>query len=103
MMPVPDLPDLTDETIRASGIAHAIRLGKRPAVGMVMGFSLQLEEREAEDIEHAINAPTLRTVTDKVPYEFVVTEEDIRRAEQLINEQQIRYREPKTSVLKLRP
>ncbi len=69
---------------------------------MVMGFSLRLEEREAEDIEQAISNPTAsRPLTGKVPIEFVVTEEDIRRAEQLINQQQIRYQEPKTSVLKL--
>ena len=84
--------------LRATAIAHAIRLGKCPPPGLVMGFNIQVRQIEETDLaagelEKAVD------LSEKVPFEFVVTEEDIEAGKRLINEQRATYREPKLTTV----
>jgi len=49
---MPDVypPELNDESIRAGIVAHAIRLGKRPSVGTVVGFSARIQTGDKDEI-----------------------------------------------------
>ncbi len=76
---------LDDATLRATAIAHAIRLGKRPAPGLVMDFTLRVEQIEEEDF--ATGRFDLATpVSETVEYEFTITQKDIDAGIRLINE-----------------
>lgn len=86
--------------IRAGAIAHTIRLGKCPRPGQVMSGKIQLKEIEAEDLA-AGRLENAKPQSDLVEIEFVVERADIDRAIALINSQRAKYREPKTTEVKL--
>jgi hypothetical protein len=84
--------DLDPETIAAAALAHAIRLGKRPKPGQILAGNLSLD---------SIDDQGRHIPGEKHPIEFEVTLELLAAAEQLINNQQAQYREPKTTALSL--
>lgn len=87
--------DELSEAAIASALAHAIRLGKRPPVGCVMGCNLQFEELDTATGER-------RNLSDKRPVEFFVTAERIAAAEKLINDQRQEFhRDPLLSLVKV--
>lgn len=92
--------DLRLNQMRAGLIAYAIRLGKRPPVGIVIGFSLQIK---TGDLANALTGDLSGTVneTEKLQMHIVVTQADIDAGIQLINDQAITYRRPKASVMVL--
>ena len=77
---------------RAAVIAHAIRLGKCPAAGQIVGGNMRMS---------VANLGATEMVTDKHPFEFQVTQDDIDRAIVLINEQRAVYSEPKITMVRL--
>lgn len=81
--------NLRDVAIGA--LAHAIRLGKRPRPGMVMGGNISIDVIDQETGK--------LTEGEKRPVEFLVTEGLLAAAVDAINAQDVTYREPKTSVL----
>jgi len=95
------------EDVRAGCVAHAIRLGKRPPIGVSLGFAFQIKKHESETAEPDLSKidlddPTVAVpVSEKVWCSFSVIQEDIDNAIQLINGQKITYREPKVSQMKL--
>lgn len=44
-------PELTDASIRAGAIAHAIKLGKCPPVGVIIGFNVQMQRGDTSMLE----------------------------------------------------
>ena len=78
---------------KAGVIAHAIRLGKCPKAGQVIGGNMRMATANL--------AATEMTSGVFFPFEFVVAQEDIARAIQMINDQQATYSEPKTTVVRL--
>jgi hypothetical protein len=91
---------LDDATLRAAAIAHALRLGRHPAPGLVIDFTLCVEQIEEEDF--ATGRLDLATpVSEKVRYEFTITQEDIDAGIRLINEEAAVYREPKLTTVKV--
>ncbi len=98
-----ELPALNDETIRASVVAHAIRLGKCPPPGTRLGFSFQSKLSEDEDAVRRGDLSQAKNISEKQWAEITVTQQDIDNGKRLINRQQITYQEPKTSIMKLDP
>lgn len=82
-----------ERKVMAGALAHAIRLGKCPRAGMVMGCNLSLDELDTE-------TGALKQ-GEKHPYEFEVTDELLQEARALINAQAAIYREPKTTVVQV--
>jgi len=74
------------------GIAHAIRLGKCPQAGVIMGFSISLDEISEDG--------TVTAEGPKIPVEFEVTEELIQEACRMIAGNNIETYD-KTSVVSL--
>lgn len=92
-------PDQIYSQIRAAAVAHAIRLGKRPAVGMVMAGKLRVAEIGDADLAAGrFDRATVRGAGVEV--EFTITAEDIANAERAINQQRATYREPKLTTLR---
>ena len=91
---------MDEELIRASLIAHAIRLGKCPAVGVVMGATFTLKDISEEDLA-AGRIDQARDLSAPMDIEFAVTAEDLAAGRKLINEQRARYREPKRTFVPL--
>ncbi len=83
--------NITERDIYVGALAHAIRLGKRPAAGLVMSGNLSLDELDT--------ATGAVKPGKKTPIEFLVTQELLDAAAAAINAQDVTYREPKTSVL----
>lgn len=80
--------------IRASVIAHMLRTGHKPVVGMVLNFSAQLKEVEAED-KNSIDLAALKSgvpVGDKAWCTMTITQEDIDAGIKLINDQEMTYK-----------
>jgi hypothetical protein len=74
-------------------LAHTIRLGKRPRPGQVLGGNFSLDQFDPET--------GVLTPGKKYPVEFEVTQELLDAAAAAINEQEVIYREPKTSARSL--
>lgn len=88
--------EVTDPDLRASVVAHVVRLGKRPPVGTCIGFSRQLKEGyedEAVSPSGDIDITKTTSVGEKMWCRITVTEADIAAAHALINAQKITYRE----------
>lgn len=97
-----DYVEVDDQTTRASIIAHLIRIGERPPLGRVIGFSQQIREGEVADVvsaSGAIDHTKAPAITPKVWYQITVNQADINAAHALINSQQLSYREKKTSQI----
>jgi hypothetical protein len=90
-----------ERDIRAAAIAHAIRLGKCPKPGMVMGGKFQIESIEKADFE-AGNLEKATPESETVEIEFTVTQDDIAAAIAAINAQRAQYRSPKTTTMHMR-
>src|SRR4051812_9499235 len=86
--------------IRATVIAHAIRLGKTPAPGMVLDFAFQLSDINTDDLA-AGNMDAAVPRTEKQRVQFAVTAEDLKAGKKLINDQKAQYREPKLTTVNL--
>jgi len=84
---------MQERDIQIAMLAHAIRLGKRPRPGQMMGCNISIREM---DTETGAVSPG-----DKMPFDFVVTGELLAAAAAAINAQRVQYREPKTSVMAL--
>jgi hypothetical protein len=80
--------------MQLGAIAHAIRLGKRPRPGMIMGGNMRLDELNTVTGE-------LKPGAEKTPVEFEVTQELLDEAAAEIDAQRAVFREPKTTVLSL--
>lgn len=88
--------EVADLTIRASVIAHAIRLGKRLPVGVEISFSQEIREGFADEAlspTGEIDVTKTKPITEKRWLRFNVTQADIDAAHELINSQKIKYRE----------
>lgn len=88
--------EVTDPDLRAAIVAHAVRLGKRPAVGTEIGFSQEIRQGDAEEAISAtgeINVTRTKPISEKVWMQITVTQADIEAAHALINSQKINYRE----------
>lgn len=91
---------LDEPTIRAALIAHAIRLGKCPAVGMVIDFKLGIEDIEQEDLDAGrLDKAVPRLEAQRTS--FVVSAADIAAGKKMINDQTAVYSEPKLTKVKL--
>lgn len=91
---------LDAKTIRASTIAHAIRLGQCPEPGDVVGCTMRVEKIEEADFA-AGRLQMALGISKAEPYEFVVTREDIAAGKKLINDQEAVYREPKQTRVRI--
>lgn len=88
--------EVTDIAVRAAVVAHLIRIGNRPSVGMGIGFSRQLrqgDEEEAISASGEIDLSKCVPVTEKIWCHITVTQIDIDAAHAIINAQKITYRE----------
>jgi len=90
--------EITAADVKASIIAHAIRLGKCPEVGMRVGCNIQMHTADVESPEQ-VRLDQATPISEIVPVEFTVTAEDIAAGRRLINEQRARYREPKETIV----
>lgn len=84
--------EVSEPEIRASVLAHAIRLGQLPPVGHWIGFSRQLKEVEADD-PAVIDIKAASAIGDKIWCRITITQADIAAAIALINSQRATYRE----------
>lgn len=88
--------EVTDPDLRAAVVAHAIRLGKRPPVGIEIGFSQEIREGDAEEaisVSGEVDIAKTRPISEKIWCQITVTQADIDAAHALINDQKITYRE----------
>lgn len=76
-------PELTEASIRAGAIAHAIKLGKCPPIGAIIGFNVQMQRGDTSMLESG-DFSKAENVSGKVPLQFTVTPEDIALARALI-------------------
>lgn len=94
--------EMEDADTRAVAVAHLIRIGQRPPVGVEFGFSAQVKSGDASEVVSAsgqIDHTKARAVSEKVWYQITVTQADIDAAQALINSQRLTYREEKTSQM----
>lgn len=84
---------VTEETVRASVIAHAIKLGKCPPVGCVLSFNLHIDSLDTGSGE-------TKQMTDKKRYRFEVTEQDVAAAQRLLEDERWTHG-AKTTVMPL--
>lgn len=91
-----------EKALRASVIAHAIRLGKCPRPGMIMGCTLSVKQIEEDDFA-AARLERATAISKPEPWEFRVAQEDIDAGRRLINDQAAVYREPKLTTVRIDP
>lgn len=92
--------EITDQGERAAIVAHMIRIGSRPQVGVEVGFSRQMKQGEVDDVVSAsgeIDFEKATPVEEKIWCQIRVTDRDIEAAHALINEQKASYRNPAIS------
>lgn len=90
---------LNADTTIAGIVAHAIRQGKRPQVGMVIDCLVNWKSVSEEDLK-AGRLENAKDETQPRRIAFVVEQRHIDAAIRLINEQRATYREPKTTTIR---